>query len=283
MIALPGFLPAELGPGARGGFTSRSGGVSTGPYAAPEGGGLDLGTHVGDDPAAVRANRERLAEAVGRPVTWMRQVHGAEVRILGSAAVEASGHGEGPWPGEGPAADAAPGRSAVVVEAGECDALAAPPGDRTALAVMVADCVPVLLADPTGRVAAAHVGRPGLVRGVVDAVVGALESLGADPGELRAALGPSVCGRCYEVPAAMREEVSASHPATVSTTSWGTPALDLPAGVRAALARLGLREIAGPPACTLEDERYYSHRRAGRGPGPQATGRFAGVVWSVRR
>ncbi|WP_299279948.1 polyphenol oxidase family protein [uncultured Georgenia sp.] len=249
---MPELLGADLGPGARGGFTTRAGGVSGGPYAAPDGsGGLNLGLHVDDEEHDVLANRHLLDRWAGHPVAWMSQRHSAVVQVV----------------------DAVPARGRTTV--GECDALVARragPGAPT-VGVMVADCVPLLLATPSGDlVAAAHVGRQGLASGIVRATLGALAAQGAEPAELYAALGPSICGRCYEVPAALREEVAAVVPEARSTTSWATPALDVPAGVMAQLAAAGVRRVTPPAACTREDERFYSYRRDGR------TGRFAGVV-----
>ncbi len=104
------------------------------------------------------------------------------------------------------------------------------------LMVRAADCVPVLFADESGTViGAAHCGRPGLVAGIVPATVAAMRSLGAGP--LRAWVGPHVCGRCYEVPEQMRDDVAAVEPDSRATTSWGTPSLDVGAGVRAQLER----------------------------------------------
>jgi YfiH family protein len=141
------------------------------------------------------------------------------------------------------------------------------------LAVMVADCIPVLLAGESADgpvLAAVHAGRPGIASGVLPAAVRSMESLGAS--RIRAWMGPSICGSCYEVPADLRDEVSALVPETRSTTSWGTPALDLPAGARAQLETSGVAlEYAGP--CTLETETLYSYRR------DHNTGRFAGLVW----
>lgn len=253
----PPLLPARLGPGARGGFTTRAGGVSAGPYgAAGGGGGLDLALHVGDDPAAVAVNRERLAAGLGVTVSWMDQVHGTDV-----AVVEVPGG----------------------ADLGRCDAAVAVRGDRPlAVGVLVADCVPVLLADRRGdAVAAVHVGRRGLVAGVIEATLATLTAQGVDTADLFAAVGPAVCGRCYEVPAAMQEEVADVVPGTASTTSWGTPALDVPAGVLRRLAAAGLRAVDHVDACTLEDVRFYSYRRAGRDGAP-VTGRFAGVVRTRR-
>ncbi len=142
----------------------------------------------------------------------------------------------------------------------------------TGLMVRVADCVPVLLADPcAGVVGAVHAGRLGLALDITTRTLERMRDLGADG--IRAWIGPHVCGRCYEVPEAMRDEVAALVPAARSETSWGTPALDLGAGVVAQL------EAAGVPAvhvdrCTLEDERLHSFRRDGA-----RAGRIAGLVW----
>ncbi|MEV8125553.1 peptidoglycan editing factor PgeF [Streptomyces sp. NPDC085944] len=231
--------------GAHFGFTDRWGGVSAVPYEE-----LNLGGAVGDDPAAVTANRELAAKALGADparVVWMNQVHGADV-----AGVDA------PW-----GARPVPRVDAVVTaERG------------LALAVLTADCVPVLLADPVaGIAAAAHAGRPGLVAGVVPAAVRAMTELGADPARIVARTGPAVCGRCYEVPEAMRAEVAAVEPAAYADTSWGTPAVDVSAGVHAQLERLGVRDRAQSPVCTRESKDHFSYRR------DRTTGRLAGYVW----
>jgi hypothetical protein len=222
-------------------FTGRSGGVSAAPYDT-----LNLGGHVGDSPTAVAANRARLAGSVGLPadhVLYLNQVHGADVAVA-----------DAPWRGPAPFADA-------MVTA------------RTdlALAVLVADCVPVLLADPgAGVLGVAHAGRPGLAAGVVPAVVAAMRSAGAR--EVSAVVGPSVCGRCYEVPTEMRAEVSSVVPEAWSETSWRTPALDLPRGVLAQLRAAGV-DAVDVAACTRENPDLFSYRRDG------VTGRQAGVVW----
>ncbi|GAA3811315.1 laccase domain protein [Cellulomonas soli] len=234
-------IEVDLGPGVRAGFTTRAGGVSPAPWDT-----LNLGTAVQDDPGRVVRNRERVAGWVGAPVVFATQVHGAHVLQVD-------------------AADAT---------AGTGDALVSGTG-AIAVAVLVADCVPVLLADArAGVVAAVHAGRGGLVAGVVDAAVAAMVARGAQPGRIRAAVGPSIAGVSYEVPAELRDEVAARHPATWATTSWGTPALDLPAGVLAELERLGLRDVLHVARDTWTDDALFSHRRAGGRP----TGRFAGVV-----
>jgi len=107
----------------------------------------------------------------------------------------------------------------------------------------------------------------------VPAAVAAMLDLGAVAERITAVIGASVCGRCYEVPAALRDEIAALEPDTRSQTSWGTPALDLPAGVRAQLTRLGVTVRPEPHICTLESADHFSYRRE------QRTGRLAGYVW----
>jgi YfiH family protein len=223
-------------------FTSRSGGVSAQPYAA-----LNLGAHVGDEPAAVHRNRELLATALDvapERLAFMEQCHGAEVAVV----------------------------DAVGAPPPHVDALVTALPD-VALVSMVADCVPVLLADRVaGVVGAVHAGRPGMLAGVVPAALAAMRDLGAR--EISAVVGPSVCGRCYEVPENMRAQAAAVRPESAAVSWTGTPAIDVAAGVVAQLheERVPLEWIAG---CAREDESLFSHRRDG------VTGRFAGAV--VRR
>ncbi|MFB0631981.1 peptidoglycan editing factor PgeF [Streptomyces sp. AB3(2024)] len=235
--------------GAHFAFTDRWGGVSAVPYEE-----LNLGGAVGDDPAAVRANRAAVARELGVDpdlVVWMNQVHGRDVAVV-----------DGPWA----AGDAVPAVDAVVTAR-----------RGLALAVLTADCTPVLLADPVaGVVGAAHAGRPGLVAGVVPAAVEAMTALGADPARMVARTGPAVCGRCYEVPAEMREAVAAVVPAAWAETSWGTPAVDVVAGVHAQLAEAGVAYRHRSAVCTLESRDHFSYRR------DRVTGRLAGYVWLER-
>lgn len=232
-------LTADLGPGAWAAFTTRAGGLSEDPYAS-----LNLGAGVGDDPALVARNRGRLAQAADAPVAFVRQVHGADVFHWDARAVPALG--------EEPVADAV---------------LSTTPG--TAVAVLVADCVPVLLAG-SGGVAAVHAGRKGVLADVVPTAVEALAEEGVQVSH--AAIGPAICGRCYEVPEQLRTEAADALPQLWSTTTWGTPALDLPAAVRTQLEAADITRIEQHSACTLEDERFFSYRRSG------VCGRFAGVV-----
>jgi polyphenol oxidase len=237
-----------LGGGVFAGFSSRVGGVSTGPYES-----LNLGLRVGDDAAAALANRAALAAACGvaeADLAWMHQVHGAEVCYVGAGIAQA------PGPVDAIFTDV-PGRP---------------------LCVQVADCVPVLVADPVSRlVGAAHAGREGLVAGVVPALITAMTAAGASPARMQALTGPSICGGCYEVPAELQERVSATVPEARCQTSEGTPGLDIAAGVRAQLATAGVGWFRSVPRCTKESDDLYSYRRDG------TTGRFAGVIWLASR
>jgi YfiH family protein len=223
-------------------FTDRFGGVSGVPYDE-----LNLAAISDDDPASCAENHRLLLDdfAPGDELADLHQVHGADVVRADPGA---------PRP--------------------HCDGVVT---DRAGVVLLVraADCVPVLLADPAARVVgAAHAGRKGVVAGVVPATVERMRELGAR--RIEAWIGPHICGRCYEVPAALQAEVAAVAPASVSTTSWGTPALDLGAGVRAQLDEAGVtvHQVGG---CTRESADLYSYRREGA-----AAGRQAGLV-RIRR
>jgi YfiH family protein len=199
---------------------------------------LNLAQHVGDSAETVARNRELLSKITG-PIQFMNQVHGDEV-------VEVKSIGDDPT----------------------CDALITrAPG--IALAVMVADCIPLLLSAST-VIGAVHVGRRGLMNSVAVKAVDAMRKLGAD--QIHAQLGPSICGRCYEVPQELADEVVAKHPAASSLTNNLTPALDLPRALIADLVASGVTYEASA-ICTLENDEYFSYRRH------NITGRNAGVVW----
>lgn len=204
---------------------------------------LPIITDVGDARTTVLAE---VASATGRTPWVMHQVHGAGVHVVGAGEV--------------------PDDPVL-----EVDALAAT-RDDVALMARAADCVPLLLASSGGAMAAVHAGRRGMALGVVAAAIRRLRALGS--GDVTAWVGPHICGRCYEVPEEMQEEVAAVVPESRSTTSWGTPALDLGAGVRAQLAADGVTDVRVLGACTREDARWPSYRRDG-----EAALRFAGVVW----
>ncbi|ABM08124.1 polyphenol oxidase family protein [Paenarthrobacter aurescens] len=230
--------------------------------AFTDAGAGNLALHVGDDPVDVMARRSRLEHAIEMnseradpgQFQYMDQVHGNHVEFIASH-------------GPGPTADAMVSAAEVSPSANRRNA--------QALAVMVADCVPVVLVETSAHnspvIAVAHAGRPGVASAVVPATVAEMRRRGAV--DISAWLGPSICGSCYEVPEELRSDVAAKVPETWSSTSWGTPALDLPAGVRAQMAALDVTvEYSGE--CTLENDSLFSYRRDSR------TGRFAGLVWT---
>ena len=224
--------------------TTRSGGASAPPYDS-----FNLGDHVGDDPAAVAANRRRLASAVGLAsdhVIWMNQVHSDHVEVV-----------------DGPRATSFDATDALVTDV---------PG--LALAVVTADCVPVLMADArAGVVGAAHAGRVGAASGVVLRTLDAMLALGAAPADISVLLGPSVSGPNYEVPEEMAAAVEASLPGSRTATPRGTPALDLRAGLVRQLNEAGVTAVDIDPRCTVADRALFSHRR------DNPTGRLASLVW----
>ena len=194
---------------------------------------LNLGPHVGDAVDAVEANRVRLAQGLGLARLGDRVPRWATLNepIADALVTTASGIG---------------------------------------LAVMVADCLPLLLADEgAGVIAVAHVGRAGLVAGVVGATLSAMRDLGAK--EIVATVGPSICLSCYEVPAALHAEVTRMVPQAGGVSAAGTPGLDIAAGVTAQL-RHDAKLIRRDPRCPRESPDLFSFRRDG------STGRFAGII-----
>jgi YfiH family protein len=230
-------LRINLGEGVKAAFTTRFGGVSAPPWDT-----MNLSLTVGDNPTDVVQNRQRLSGWLGSPVAYAHQVHGAAVAEV-----------------------------AEVVQSPAVDAFVTST-PKVGLAILVADCAPVLLADSVaGVIGAAHCGRSGLVAGVLQTTVAAMVRHGAR--QITAALGPVICGQCYEVPATMRDEVADLIPQVAATTSWGTPAIDLAAGVRAVLAQLEI-PVTDPVGCTRTDSRFFSYRAAAGAP----IGRTAGVI-----
>lgn len=231
-------------------FTDRDGGVSQGSFAS-----LNLAAVGADERAHVEQNLRRALEAFAgsadASAALMHQVHGAGVAVVG--------------------VDVPPGPvTADLGQLPEVDCLVTATSEVT-LVVRVADCVPLLLADADAAVVAAvHVGRAGLVAGVVAAGLAAMARLGAR--RPTGWIGPSVCGSCYEVPAALREEVCAVVPEAWGETSWGTPSVDVAAGVRAQLTAADVA-VVDAGGCTLERPELYSYRRDG-----ERAGRMAGLV-----
>lgn len=224
-------------------FTTRRGGVSVPPYDE-----LNLGGAVGDDPAAVRVNRAMLAEQVGIPAdrfVWMRQVHSALVRVVDE--------------NEGPS--------------GECDGIVTGAAG-IALGVLAADCVPILAGDArAGVIGAAHAGRRGAAGGIGVRLVSAMADLGATAAGITVWLGPAICGRCYEVPSDMRDQVERTLSGSACETDRGTPGLDLRAGLRRQFQALGVHRVDVDSRCTHTDPDLFSHRRGA------PTGRQAGLIW----
>ena len=234
-------------------FTDRHGGVSGAPFDS-----LNLGWAGGDDPDAMAENHRLVmadfapGDGVGR-LAELSQVHGRDVVRVGDDGPrhDVMGHLHGV--GDGVVTD----RAGVT------------------LSVRAADCVPVLFADAeAGVIGACHCGRPGVVAGIVPATIAAMGDLGATT--ITAWVGPHVCGGCYEVPQEMQDDVAAVEPVTRATTSWGTPSLDLGAGVRTQLERDGV-EVVDLSRCTRESPDLFSYRREGA-----LSGRQAGLIRRVR-
>ena len=214
-------------------FTKRTGGVSHGAFAS-----LNLGTHVGDELKDVLENRAIVAAKTG-PTQFMNQVHGDRIALIEEVTEEV------------PTADAL---------------VTGIPG--ISLAVMVADCIPLLLTSPES-VAAVHVGRRGLVNEITRKTLSVMRDMGAS--KISAIIGPAICGSCYEVSEEIFNEVIALHPKAQSQTPEGTFALDLPAALRSVLTD-GRVTIIDKFECTVENQDYFSYRRDG------VTGRQAGII-----
>ena len=191
-------MSVPITPRVRRVVTTRDGGVSQPPYDT-----FNLGDHVGDDPNAVAANRTRLASQLGLAddrVVWMEQIHSRNVTVV-----------------DAPVGHAVEATDALVTTT---------PG--LALAVLSADCVPVLLSDDeAGVIAGVHAGRVGARIGIVPETLRVMISLGARPERIGAFLGPAACGRQYEVPAAMQRDVEEHLPGSACLTDKRTPGLDL--------------------------------------------------------
>lgn len=234
----PVALPED--PDVRAAFTSR------------DDGNLSLVVGEGEP----RRARRRVLHTLGADpaqAVFMQQVHGGAV-----ARVDRSDGGRG----LDEHADAVGGVDALVTDQAD-----------VALAVLVADCVPVLLCDPGRAVGAVHAGRRGVVGGVIGR---ALDALTADRSAVVAVIGPAIGGCCYEVPAEMAEEVAALVPAAKAATTRGTPSLDLRAAVAAQLEDAGVTRVEHVGGCTFCDgERSFSHRAVSAG---RAAGRQAGLI-----
>ena len=222
--------------------TTRDGGVSLAPYAS-----LNLGQHVGDDPAAVAENRARLRACLPAEPFWLNQVHGIGVQ---EACADA--------PDVPPDADAGFTRQPGVV-----------------CAVMTADCLPMLLTDRSGSVvAAAHAGWRGLCNGIIEATIARMAVPASD---ILAWLGPAIGPDAFEVGPEVRAAFMAHDPTAASAFAAipdGKYLADIYLLARQRLNACGVTEVHGGDACTVtERERYFSYRRDGR------TGRMASLIW----
>ena len=218
-------------------FTTRTtpiAGHSTAPF-----GGLNLATHVNDISEDVLKNRAQLESYIGLPIQFLDQVHGNQVAPIEKIS-------------EPPIADAAFTRVKGI-----------------ALAVMVADCVPILFTS-NQVVGVAHVGRRGLVNGVIAQVAAALKNI--SPTNLAAYIGPHICPSCYEISPDLANEISQNFPEVIAQSRWGTPSIDMRSSI---IRQLQIEEIETNDLshCTYEDENLFSYRR------DKKTGRNAGIVW----
>jgi len=224
-------------------ITTRAGGTSQGPYAS-----FNLGLRTDDDARAVAANRDRLRAIVPQEPKWLRQVHG-------NAVVEADPLADSPE------ADAAVARR-----------------PETVCVVLVADCVPVLLADQAGTtVAIAHAGWRGLASGVIENTVG---RMALSPGQLLAYLGPGIGPRAFEVGADVRDAFLARDPRAQAAFTPHAPGkwlADLFLLARQRLNGIGITNVYGGGECTYSNPlRFYSYRRE------RITGRMAALIWMGR-
>lgn len=249
MVIASDELPLAGGGTARVVFTGRGeapsdDGADRGSRGRGSYGWANLGSHVGDTEAAVVAARRRLAVALGVPagrLSFMHPDHGRGVAVVTRPT--------GVDPG---------------AEQRDVDALVtALPG--VGLVALAADCVPIVLVEPDAAlVAVVHSGWRGVALDVLGATLDQLQRLGGRTDKVRAYLGPAICGECYPVPQERVDQVARSCPEAVAVARDGQPALDLRAGLVAALRGHGVRRPVLVGGCTREDAGLYSHRRDGR-------------------
>jgi YfiH family protein len=249
--SLPSLRPdwPDLPAGVAALTTLRSGGVSRGAYDdGSNGGGLNLGVHVGDAIESVRENRALLQAVLPTLPAWLTQVHGT--RVVNAAAVTTAENAD----------------ASIAVGAG------------AVCAVLTADCLPVLLCDAMGRVVgAAHAGWRGLLNGVLENTVQAMRAEGAD--RITAWLGPAIGPQRFEVGPEVHAAFvarDARHDTAFKplAVSPGKYLADIYGLARLALAEAGVDRISGGGFCTVSDAaRFYSYRRDG------VTGRFASLIW----
>lgn len=245
--------------------TTRLGGVSTAPYDDGAGqGGLNLGTHVGDDPQQVARNRALLRAALPAEPAWLNQVHGTQVVDV-ATLVQCAGDAAALPPQADASISTTPGKVCII---------------------MTADCLPVLFCDAAGTtVGAAHAGWRGLADGVLEQTLAAMRERGAEA--ITAWMGPAIGAQRFEVGAEVRaiflQQAQADGNAAVTATDAAfQPILgktdkylaDLYALARGRLQRAGVLAVYGGTECTATDSaRFYSYRRDG------VTGRLGSLIW----
>jgi YfiH family protein len=250
-------VPAWPTPaGVRALITTRAGGVSTGPYAS-----FNLGLSTADDPSAVRANREHLLGVLPAEPRWLKQVHGA--RVIEAEARLNERQGADAEVDERPQADAQITRAR-----------------GTVCAVLIADCLPVLLTDRAGTiVGAAHAGWRGLAAGVIGNTVSAMTRHGVPPGDLLAYIGPGIGPLAFEVGDDVYQAFVSGDKdarAAFTRTAHDKWLANLVLLARRALARAGVTQVFGDDLCTYSDpQRFFSHRR------DKVTGRMGAFIWRL--
>jgi YfiH family protein len=213
-------------------FTNRIGGVSEAPFDSN-----NLALHVGDFEPLVISNRKKLSDELGMPIVFMDQFHSDKIVRVDSNEVT---H--------------------------KCDSIITTEA-KLALAVLVADCIPLLLKSDVA-IAAVHVGRAGLMNEIALKTIAEMENLGAE--RISGYIGPSICGDCYEVSQEIHNEVVIKYPNSDTYQKTGKYTLDLVAGLKSQLRNVLIHDHG---SCVLEDSNFYSYRRSG------TTGRQAGVIW----
>jgi YfiH family protein len=250
-------------PGVRAGTaTRRFPGVSLPPF-----GDSNFGSRCGDDPAAVARNRALLRSGLQLPAEprWLRQVHGTQVVVFDGAPDDPADRRDAAEPAAAPPAGTPEPEADAAVTRSPC----------VVLAILTADCLPVVFASDDGEViAAAHAGWRGLAAGVLEAT---LDAMDVDPARCRAWFGPAAGPAAYEVGEDVRSAFVDRDPGAAMAfvdTRPGHWHCDLHALARRRLAARGLTDIAGGTHCTITDAaNFHSHRRDGRG------GRIATLAW----
>lgn len=256
-------LEVDLGAGICAFFTTARGGASTPPYSS-----LNLGDKVGDSQGNVDVNRQLVSHAIGAKVRLLEQVHGCAVQDDDRFSLDGSTHGQ------------TFAESDTLIGDGQVTTRS-----DLALGVYVADCVPVVLADPiAGVIATAHAGRPGLELKIISKTVDQMIRRGASVSQIKAAVGPCICEACYEVPQQMAQKFVQNTGTEPSVTKWGTTGISLREAAANELESCGVIDIKHIDVCTYEragiDGEFFSHRWSTKHPTVTGarSGRFAGVV-----